>query len=125
MTAGRPSTCLYIVNDCRVNIGTTISTFVIRAGESAKNYRQQAKEMVDTKSKLATEIKDLKSKLTESTRQLAVEKNKYQLHRTSVKTHRTTANAALEQRNVALDKLKAVEQERDRWEDKYASVHCY
>ena len=81
--------------------------------------------MVDTKSKLATEIKDLKSKLTESTRQLAVEKNKYQLHRTSVKTHRTTANAALEQRNVALDKLKAVEQERDRWEDKYASVHCY
>ena len=65
-------------------------------------------------------MKSLSTALLAAHKQLS---NK-QLHRVSVKMHRTTANDALEQRNVALVKLKAVEQERDRWEAKYVSVHC-
>ena len=70
---------------------------------------------------------DRKSKLTGLTRELASVKKRLtynQQHQDSVQEHRKAANDALEQRNVALVKLKAVEQERDRWEAKYVSVHC-
>ena len=47
-------------------------------------------------------------------------------HRSRVNKHRAAANQALTERNVALtehnvakDHLKAVEQERDRWQTKY------
>ena len=117
MTAGRPSTCLYTVIDCRVNIGTTISTFVIRgAGESATNYRQLAKEMVDLKSKLQGKLTDLKRQLAAAQNSLTYNHQ----HQDSVQEHRKATNDVLEQRNVARDKLKVMQQERDRWEAKSA-----
>ena len=70
----------------------------------------------------------LQSKLTDLTRQLVVANKSLaynQQHQDSLQEYRKAANDALEQRNVALVKLKAVEQERDRWEAKYVSVHCY
>ena len=69
----------------------------------------------------------LQSKLTDLTRQLVVANKSLaynQQHQDSLQEYRKAANDALEQRNVALVKLKAVEQERDRWEAKYVSVHC-
>ena len=70
----------------------------------------------------------LQSKLTDLTRQLVVANKSLaynQQHQDSLQEYRKAANDALEQRNVALVKLKAVEQERDRWEVKYVSVHRY
>ena len=70
----------------------------------------------------------LQSKLTDLTRQLVVANKSLaynQQHQDSLQEYRKAANDALEQRNVALVKLKAVEQERDRWEAKYVSVHRY
>ena len=93
------------------NAGTTISTCVIRAGQSAQNYRERA-----------TEIKRLKNELTELTRQLAAAKKSLtfqQKHQDSIKEYRRAALDALEQRNVARDKLKAMQRERDRWQAKY------
>ena len=73
----------------------------------------------------ATEIKDLNKKLIELTRQLAVAKTRLtykQKHQDSIKEHRTAARDALVQRNVAQDKLKEMQSERDRWQAKYVSA---
>ena len=62
---------------------------------------------------------DLKSQLTDLARQLVSAKKSLtynQQHQDSLQEYRKAANDALEQRNVALDKLKVVQQERDRWE---------
>ena len=107
------------------NIGTTISTFTFRAEQSAKNYREQATEIKDLKNNHATEIKDLNKKLIELARQLTVAKNSLaynQKHQDSIKEHRTAARDALVQRNVAQDKLKEMQSERDRWQAKYVSA---
>ena len=87
-----------------------------RSKAHSKRYREQAEVNVQ----ISKKVKSLSAALSATQKKLSNE----QVHRTSVKTHRTTANSALEQRNVALDKLKAVEQERDRWEAKYVPVHC-
>ena len=107
------------------NIGTTISTFTFRAEQSAKHYREQATEIKDLKNTHATEIKDLNKKLIELARQLTVAKNSLaynQKHQDSIKEHRTAARDALVQRNVAQDKLKEMQSERDRWQAKYVSA---
>ena len=88
-----------------------------RGKATSKRYREQAEVNLQQSKKM----KSLSTALLAAHKQLS---NK-QLHRASVKMHRTTANDALEQRNVALDKLKVMQQERDRWESKYVSVHCY
>ena len=49
---------------------------VIRAGQSAKHYRERANEIKDLKNKHATEIKDLQNELTELAHQLAVVQNR-------------------------------------------------
>ena len=88
-----------------------ICTCVIRAGQSAKNYRERA-----------TEIKHLKNELAELTRQLAVARTSLaynQKHQDSIKEYRRAALDALEQRNVTRDKLKTLQQELDRWQAKY------
>ena len=77
------------------------------------------------KNKHSTEIKDLQNELTELARQLAVAQNRLtynQKHQNSIKEHRRAALDALEQRNVARDKLKAMQRERDRWQAKYVYV---
>ena len=107
------------------HIRTYIST-TCRAEQSAKNYREQATEIKDLKSNHATEIKDLNKKLIELTRQLAVAKNSLaynQKHQDSIKEHRTAARDALVQRNVARDKLKEMQSERDRCQAKYVSAY--
>ena len=88
-----------------------------RSKATSKRYREQTEVNV----KISKQVKSLSAALSAAQKKL----NNKQVHQTSVKAHRTTANAALEQRNVALDKLKAMQQERDRWEAKYVSVHCY
>ena len=75
--------------------------------------------MVDLKIRLQTKLTDLTRQLTAANKSLTYN----QQHQDSLQEYRKVANDALEQRNVALDKLKAVEQERDRWEAKYVSVH--
>ena len=87
---------------------------VIRAGQSAKHYRERANEIKDLKNKHSnsTEIKDLQNELTELARQLAVAQNRLtynQKHQNSIKEHRRAALDALEQHNVARDKLKAIQ----------------
>ena len=98
--------------------GTYISTFGIRAAQSAKHYRETADEINHVKGQVA----ELRRQLESVNKKLTNNKT----HQTSIKKHRAAANQALTERNVALternvakDHLKAVEQERDRWQTKY------
>ena len=64
----------------------------------------------------------MKNELAELTRQLAVARTSLtynQKHQDSIKEYRRAALDALEQRNVTRDKLKALQQELDRWQAKY------
>ena len=96
--------------------GTYISTFVIRAAQSAKHYRETADAINHVKGQVA----ELRRQLESANKKLTNNKT----HQTSIKKRRAAANQALTERNVAKDHLKAVEQERDRWQTKYVYVCC-
>ena len=77
---------------------------------ASKRYREQAEVNVQQTKKL----KSLSSELLAAKKQLSNTK----IHRTSVKMHRSMANEALEQRNLARDRSKTMQQELDRWKTK-------
>ena len=89
---------------------TYVQLHYTRIEATSKRYREQAVVNVQQTKKLkvmSTELLAVKKQLSN--------KN---LHLTSVQMHRNMANEALEQRNVARDKLKALQQELDRWKTK-------
>ena len=89
---------------------TYVQLHYTRIEATSKRYREQAVVNVQQTKKL----KALSTELLAVKKQLS-NKN---LHLTSVQMHRNMANEALEQRNVARDKLKALQQELDRWKTK-------
>ena len=78
---------------------------------TSKRYREQAALNVQQ----AKQLKSMSTELSAAKKKLSNKKS----HVSSVKMHRSMANEAMEQRNVARDKLKEMQQELNRWQSKY------